>query len=240
MATSIILLSAGLDSTVNLQCALDKGKASVVLTFDYGQRAARREEQSAAAMCKRLGLRHEIIALPWLGRITNTALVKRNRLVPSPDPHRLDDPAEARGTADAVWVPNRNGVFLSVAAAYAEAFGADQVVAGFNVEEAATFPDNSTEFVLAFNKALRFSTRTHVRVKSFTARRRKPSIVKLGMKIDAPLDLVWPCYHGGRRMCGRCESCLRFLRAAADAGCIEWFAEHHPAMPLNKSKRRIR
>lgn len=240
MPTSIILLSAGLDSTVNLKCALDKGKVIAALTFDYGQRAAPREKQAAAAMCKRLALRHEIVALPWLGRITNTALVKRDRLIPCPDPDRLDDPRRARGTADAVWVPNRNGVFLSVAAAYAEAFGADRVVAGFNAEEAATFPDNSSEFVQTFNKALRFSTRTHVRVKSFTSRQRKPSIVKLGMRIDAPLDLVWACYNGGRRMCGRCESCLRFLRAAGDAGCLEWFAEHHPVMPSDKPKRRTR
>jgi len=238
MPTSILLLSAGLDSAVNLKCALDKSDVSAALTFDYSQRAAAREIQAAAVMCKRFAVRHEVIALPWLGGITQTALVNRSETVPSPDPDRLDDSRQARDTAEAVWVPNRNGVFLSVAAAWAEALGADQVVAGFNAEEAATFPDNSSEFVRAFNAVLRFSTRTRVRVKSFTARRRKASILKLGMKIDAPLDLVWPCYYGERRMCGRCESCVRFLRAAEEAGSLDWFAEHHSAMPAKRRTRR--
>jgi len=78
---------------------------------------------------------------------------------------------------------------------------------------------------------MRFSTRTHVRVASYTVRLRKPAIVALGLRIGAPLDLVWCCYEGGARLCGRCESCLRFLRAVEQAGAEEWFAAHHRRMP---------
>jgi len=234
MPASMVLLSAGLDSTVNLKCALDCGRVVAALTFDYGQRAARRERRNAAAMCGRLGVRHEIVSLPWLRRITRTALVARERAVPRPRAERLDDPASAQRSAERVWVPNRNGLFLAVAAAYAESLGARQVVAGFNAEEAATFPDNSPQFVQAYNKALRFSTLTRVQVKSHTARRRKAAILRLGVKIGAPLDLVWCCYEGGRRMCGRCESCLRFVRAVKAVGREDWFREHHPAFPLKQ------
>ncbi len=237
MPDSVVLLSAGLDSTVNLKCAVGRGRVAAALTFGYGHRAARREIDSAAAMCKRLGVRHEVVALPWMGRITNTALVRRNRPLPRPRPGLLDDPSAARRSAERVWVPNRNGVFLAVAAAYAEALSAKEVVAGFNAEEAASFPDNSIEFARAYNRTLRLSTRNGVQVRSYTARLRKPAVVRLGLRIDAPLDLVWCCYDGGRRMCGRCESCLRFFRAVKQAGraAVDWFVRCHPRLPPKRA-----
>ena len=179
---SIVLISAGLDSTVNLKRALDEGAVAAGLTFDYGQRAAGPETRNAAAMCARFRIRHETIRLPWLARITRTALVGRKRPLPRLRPAELDDPAAASRSALRVWVPNRNGVFLAVAAAYAEALGADRLVAGFNAEEAATFPDNSEEFARAYTRSLRFSTRNAVRVKCYTSHLRKPAIVALGLR----------------------------------------------------------
>jgi 7-cyano-7-deazaguanine synthase len=228
---SIVLISAGLDSAVNLKRAVDDGGVAAALTFDYGQRAARREAENSAAMCARFHVRHETIPLPWLARITGTALVGRKKPLPRLKPAELDDPIAAGRSALRVWVPNRNGIFLSVAAAYAEALGARRVVAGFNAEEAVTFPDNSEEFARATTRGLRFSTRNAVRVKSYTFRLRKPAIVAIGLRIGAPMDLVWPCYEGGKKLCGRCESCLRFLRAIREARREDWFAANHRRMP---------
>ncbi len=59
----------------------------------------------------------------------------------------------------------------------------------------------------------------------------KAGIVRLGRKIAAPFDLIWSCYEGGPRMCGRCESCLRFRRALTETGNREWF--------LHETKRAI-
>jgi 7-cyano-7-deazaguanine synthase len=224
MPSSILLLSAGLDSIVNLKRAVDEGTVRATLTFDYGQRAAVREIERSAAACRRLGVRCEVIPLPWMKRITKSALVRRGAAVPKPKAERLDDPSSAARSATQVWVPNRNGVFLAVGASFAEAVGADQVVAGFNAEEAASFPDNSIAFLNASNRALRFSTMTGVRAVSYTSRLRKRAIVRLGLKIGAPMDLVWPCYFGRRAPCGECESCKRFLRAVREAGVAD-----HPA-----------
>ena len=228
---SIVLISAGVDSTVNLKRALDEGEVAAGLTFDYGQRAAGPETKNAAAMCARFRIRHETIRLPWLARITSTALVGRKKPLPRPRPAELDDLRAASRSALRVWVPNRNGVFLAVAAAYAEALGAQQLVTGFNAEEAVTFPDNSEEFARAYTRSLRFSTLNAVRVKCYTSHLRKAAIVALGLRIRAPMDLVWPCYEGGRRLCGRCESCMRFLRAIRQARQAEWFRANHPGMP---------
>lgn len=203
---AIVLLSGGLDSAVAL--AMTR-RPRLALTFDYGQRAARPEIRAAAALARRYGVAHRAIALPWL-RGDNA--LQRRRALPKP---RLDDAARCRETAKAVWVPNRNGVFIAVAAALAEAAGIRDVVTGFNREEAATFPDNSRDFMRATNRALAFSTASGVRVVSPTSGMTKRQIVARARKLGVPLRLCWPCYEGGRRLCGRCESCARFLRAVA-------------------------
>jgi 7-cyano-7-deazaguanine synthase len=217
---SVVLLSGGLDSAVNLKRALDETGVILALTFDYRQRAAAREAAAAAFMCRQLDVAHRLIDLGWLREVCPPALVDPHAPVPEVGPDQLDDRPV---TAEAVWVPNRNGLFVNIAAAFAEGLEADTVVAGFNAEEAATFPDNSADFVAAANAALQRSTRTGVRLLSYTQDLGKADIVRLGRQIDAPLPAIWSCYLGGRDHCGRCESCARLERALRQAGAWEWF-----------------
>lgn len=219
---SVILLSAGLDSTVNLQCAHRATDIARALTFDYGQFSAAREVAAARAMCARLGVRHEVLRLPWLKRVSKSALTSGDTPLPQPSAGDLDS-AAADASARAVWVPNRNGVFINIAAAYAEGLDCAVIVTGFNAEEAATFPDNSPQFVRAANRALRLSTMNHPRVISHTQDMEKVAIVRLGREIGAPLDLVWSCYRGDDAHCWRCESCQRLRRALRAAGCWAWW-----------------
>jgi 7-cyano-7-deazaguanine synthase len=152
--------------------------------------------------------------LPLLGRITSTALVRRELPLPAPELARLD--ADAPATADAVWVPNRNGLLVNLAAAVAEARGLDVVLVGFNAEEAATFPDNSARFVDSLNAALQDSTRGTVRVEAPLLALDKAQLLAEGRRVGAPVHLVWSCYEGGEAPCGRCESCRRRQRAEAE------------------------
>ncbi len=231
MPDSVVVLSGGLDSAVNLKCALDTGRVLRALTFDYGQRAAPRECFVSRAMCRRYRISHEVIRLPWFRRITHTALVDRTRAIPHPSFAALDKPGQTDRLAARVWVPNRNGLFLAVAAAFAEGLSADQVVTGFNAEEARSFPDNSEEFVALYNKTLKLSTRSGVRVRSYTSHMRKTSIIALGLVLHAPMDLSWSCYEGGPKLCGCCESCRRFLRAVRLSGAGDWFKANYPFWP---------
>jgi 7-cyano-7-deazaguanine synthase len=201
----VAILSGGLDSTVSLAAAARKMDVVLALTFDYGQRAARREREASARIARRYGIPHRVVRIPWLAPLTRTALVDRRARLPRNE-------MSAR-SARAVWVPNRNGVFIEIAAAHAESLGARALVTGFNREEAATFPDNSPEYVRAVNRALSYSTANGVRVVSYTAGLDKRGIVRLGRRLGAPIEFIWPCYEGGRRWCGACESCLRCLRA---------------------------
>jgi 7-cyano-7-deazaguanine synthase len=201
----VAILSGGLDSTVSLAAATRKMKVVLALTFDYGQRAAKRERDASAKIAKYYKIPHKVVAIPWLAGLTGTALVNRKAKLP------VNEMSER--SAKAVWVPNRNGVFIEIAAAHAESLGADRLITGFNKEEAVTFPDNSPAYVGAINFALSYSTANGVRVVSFTGNLEKRGIVNLGRRLDAPLKHIWPCYEGGKRWCGECESCLRSLRA---------------------------
>ena len=216
---SIVLLSGGLDSAVAFKKSVDTGDVVLCLTFDYGQRAADKEAKAAAEMSSLYGVRHELIKLPWLKEICQTALVCSDKQIPELSTDELDGArGKTEASAKSVWVPNRNGVFINIAASYCETLHADNIVTGFNIEEAATFPDNSPEFIEAINSSLNYSTLNKVKLLSPTAPLNKKEIVNLGMEINAPLELLWSCYKGGERMCGVCESCMRLKRALEDAG----------------------
>lgn len=208
---SVVLLSGGLDSTVNLFEAMHSLDVVQVLTFDYGQRAAQAEIRVSQKLCRLHKLNHEVIALPFLKKLGSSSLTKDSVDVPL---HvALDSNSETQASALKVWVPNRNGIFLNIAAAYAESLDAKFIVPGFNLEEAETFPDNSEAFCEAVDQSLSFSTQNKVTVHCFTAGLVKSQIVKRAKELNVPLHEVWPCYFTGDKPCGQCESCQRFLRA---------------------------
>lgn len=214
---SIVLLSSGLDSTVNLIASMQNTHIEKVLTFDYGQKAAPKEIAHSKMICEKYSLPHEIIELSWLKNITNTSLVNPTRPIPKGESIDINSHEKSQETMKQVWVPNRNGVFLNIAAAYADAMEAEWVIPGFNIEEASTFPDNSTDYLLKLNSAFQFSTQNQVMVKCFTLEMTKAEIVRYGRKLKAPFELMWPCYEAQDTPCGLCESCLRWERAHQQA-----------------------
>ncbi len=214
----IVLLSGGLDSAVCLAQAVREGEVRLALNFSYGQRAESRERDSAKRLADYYDVPFECVELPFLKRLTGTALVGDGVPLPELELADLDNPQVTRETAERVWVPNRNGLFINIAACYAESLRCDVLVAGFNAEEAQTFPDNSQAFVEAANHAFSFSTRGSVRLVSYTQSLTKPEIVRLGAELGLPFEMIWSCYRGEAAMCGRCESCRRLQRALAAAG----------------------
>lgn len=214
----VVLLSAGLDSTVNVYEAIKHHHEVVLaLTFNYGQRAAKKEIESAAKIAAHLNIPHKVIDLPWFKDFNKSSLLIEDQAVPVGAQVSIDNLERSEETAKAVWVPNRNGIFLNIAAAFAEALGADAVIPGFNAEEAVTFPDNSKEFMEQATRSLKFSTANHVTVGCYTIHMKKPDIVRLGQGLKIPWELIWPCYFSGEKWCGQCESCQRSLRAFASA-----------------------
>lgn len=215
--SALVLLSGGLDSTVAAALARADGLSlELGLFVEYGQRALLSEGRAAEAVAAALGFPLRRVALPLLAEVTRTALVDRDASLPHPTVEGLD--RDANASADAVWVPNRNGLFVNLAAAVAEAGGLSTVLVGFNREEAATFPDNGAPFLDALNACLAFSTRGRVRVAAPTLHMSKAELLAAGRRVGAPVHLSWSCYEAGDVPCGRCESCRRRERAEQGAG----------------------
>lgn len=215
MKKSVVLLSGGMDSSVNLLAAKAESEIVLALTFDYGQRAAPKEQQMAARLASSLRIPHKVLSLPFFKELGRSSLVDTQKTVPTGKSVSIDDMTVSLETAKSVWVPNRNGIFLNIAAGFAESLNADWVVPGFNKEEASTFPDNSDSFLKATTVALSFSTANHVKVKCFTTDLNKTEIVELGNRLKMDWSMIWPCYFNYDQWCGQCESCQRSNRALA-------------------------
>ena len=222
---SVVLLSSGLDSTVNLFEAKNAGTLMLALTFDYSQRAVEKEISSAKKIADFVGVPHKVVKLPFFFEFGKSSLVDKSQSVPTGNAVSIDDLKQSQKTAESVWVPNRNGIFMNIAAGFAESLGADTIIPGFNAEEAATFPDNTDDFLKSLNHSLSFSTFNRVKTHCFTTQLSKTQIVKRGLELNVPFQLIWPCYFSEEKWCGKCESCQR-SRRAFEANGLEFLNEN--------------
>jgi len=193
---AIILLSGGLDSTTTLYYALSKGYKCHALIFDYGQRH-RRELRSAVAVAKRASVAYRVLRIkfPWKG----SSLLDRKTKIPK---NRKFEGIPS------TYVPARNTIFLSFALSNAEAIGAKAIFIGANAIDFSGYPDCRPAFYRAFQKVIEQGTKARkIRVLTPLINMTKAQIIRLGMKLGAPLDLTWSCYAGGNRPCGVCDSC---------------------------------
>ncbi|AEG19026.1 7-cyano-7-deazaguanine synthase QueC [Methanobacterium paludis] len=213
---AITVLSGGLDSTVATSYFNDEYEIHA-LTFDYGQWSAEREIESAKTVCEKLNIKHTVLNLPWLSKLGGSALTS-NEEIPELKADELDNKEVCDETARKVWVPGRNIVFTAIATSFAEAEGAQIIIVGWDLEEAATFPDNSKEFLNAFNNVLEIGSIDNIKIEAPVIDMNKKGIVELGKQVGAPMDLSYSCYKGGKEHCGVCESCMRRKRAFQESG----------------------
>lgn len=213
---AITVLSGGLDSTVATSILAEEYEIHAI-TFNYGQRSAAMEIKASKEICKKLGLPHTVIDLPWLATLGGSALTSSEE-VPELAMDELDDKEICDETARKVWVPGRNVVFTAIALSFAEAKGAEKIIVGWDFEEAATFPDNSREFLDAFNDLLKIGSLEKVQIDAPLIEMDKKEIVTVGYEVGAPLNLSYSCYMGDEKHCGVCESCMRRKRAFELAG----------------------
>jgi len=203
---------------------MEHTEVKLALVFDYGQRSAIREIEYAKKISEHFGFELEVVDLGWLAGITRTSLVNTASDVPEMSMEKISEEADLSicvESAKSVWVPNRNGVMINIAASFAESMGLDNVIVGFNKEEAVTFPDNSQDFIDAIDNSLSYSTLNKVKVMSPLIGLDKKEIVSKAMEVNAPLEFSWSCYHGEDIPCGTCESCMRRKRAFEDAGAAD-------------------
>lgn len=219
----ISVLSGGLDCTVATSIYAQDYDLTA-LTFNYGQQSLNQELKHSKMICEKLNMKHVVIDLPWLNEISNSSLTNDEN-IPEIDESELDNYDVAIESAKSVWVPARNTVFCSIALAYAESIGAEIIIVGWDYEEAITFPDNSKEYLNAFNETIKYGSFDDIEIRAPLIDMDKTEIVKTGSDVNAPMELSYSCYSGYDEHCGVCESCKRRKRAFVNAD-IEDFTNY--------------
>lgn len=128
-----------------------------------------------------------------------------------------------KGGTPSTYVPARNSVFLSLAAAAAEVHGSSAVVIGANALDYSGYVDCRPVFLRAMGRALRWGTVQGVRTGGFQIlapllRMTKAQIITLGIGLKVNLAMTWSCYLGGARPCGSCDSCILRAKGFHKAG----------------------
>lgn len=218
MKKAVVLLSGGVDSTTCLAVAVKKYGADNVLALSayYGQRH-KKEIESAKKVAKFYNVDHKEADLSIAFNMSNCPLLAKStqHIKHESYAEQLEE-LGGEGTVD-TYVPFRNGLLLSYAAAIAISVGAEVIYYGAHADDAAgrAYPDCTPEFADYMNKAIFEGSGRTLHLEAPLINLNKAGVVKLGLELGAPYKFTWSCYEGGEKPCGTCGTCLD--RAAAFA-----------------------
>jgi 7-cyano-7-deazaguanine synthase len=221
---AVVLLSGGLDSTTTLAIAKSEGFDLYAISFRYGQRHAVELEAAKRAAAQLGVVRHVTIDIDLRqfggSALTDDIVVPKGR-----------NAAEMSDGIPITYVPARNTVFLSLALAWAETLGADDLFIGVNALDYSGYPDCRPEFIEAFQHMAQLATKAGVegkqalRIHTPLIQLSKAQIIAKGLELGVDYSITSSCYDPSSEgePCGSCDSCL--LRAKG-------FAELKVADPL--------
>ncbi len=211
MKKAVSILSGGMDSTLASYIAKKRGYEIIALHFNYGQRTQAKELEAFRAIAKELEAKTYEIDLPFFKQIGASALVDKRIAVPT-DGIKPGIPV--------TYVPFRNGIFLSIAAAIAEKEGAEAIYIGVVEEDSSGYPDCRESFIEAMQRAINLGTKdeTHIAIETPLIHLKKEDIVAKAHALGVPLELTWSCYQSEDEACGVCDSCRLRLKGFAKAG----------------------
>lgn len=204
MKKAVVLLSGGLDSATVLAIARDQGYQCYALSVDYGQRH-RLELEAARKVAFSLGAyRHQIIKLD-LTAFGGSALTDQTIEIPI---------AGEKTEVPVTYVPARNTIMLSLALAWAETLGSQDIFAGVNAVDYSGYPDCRPEYIQAFEKMANLATKAGIEGKKLTIHTplmhlSKKDIIQTGLALGVDYSLTVSCYQANEagRACGVCDSC---------------------------------
>lgn len=199
---AVCLMSGGLDSAVTAAVAIRGGFIPKFLFVDYGQKTRVRERQSAQELATHFGSPElRVVRLPWLRSFGKSGLFR--------DDVNLDET-----NFRLEYVPFRNSILLAIATALAEVTDADRVYIGSTGSDRIC-PDNSPEFIEAFQGVVRLGTmlKTDIQVTAPLVEMDKVGVVKLGSELGVPFEKTWSCHNGKKLACAHCSNCRSRLVA---------------------------
>jgi 7-cyano-7-deazaguanine synthase len=207
---AIVLHSGGLDSTVCLLLAREKGAKVISVGIDYGQKHVI-ELHYASRQCTKYEVERVMLRVAWN---------KPDLSVPTG--RSLD---EMRREVSPAFLPGRNALFLALACAEAAARGVSEVWIGVNAVDFSGYPDCRPEFVQSFQKMISTAIPNGPQIIAPLLHQTKPAIAREAKRLGMQPGDTWSCYQPeitslGLQPCGKCDACL--LNEYA------WSHEHDP------------
>lgn len=214
MKKAVVLLSGGLDSATVLAIAKNQGYECYCLSLDYHQRHVA-ELKAAARVAIALGAEAHRTAQLDLSMFGGSALTDNN----------IDVPESPTDGIPVTYVPARNTIMLSLALAWAEALGAQDIFIGVNALDYSGYPDCRQEYVSAFQRMANLATKSAVEGKTITVHAplidmTKAEIIQCGHALNFDYGMTVSCYQADNdgRACGLCDSCRFRKEGFANAG----------------------
>ncbi len=216
MQKSVVLFSGGIDSTTALYWVLQQDKQISALTFDYGQRHAV-EIELAQRLTARLNIPHKIFRVD-LSQIAGSSLT--DVALPLAEYNSV---AQIQRGLPTTYVPFRNGIFLALAAAWAETKKIQEIVCGFHVIDSPNYPDTRQSFVRSMENAINSGTGAafdgrKIRILAPFLKLSKSEIIRKGLSLGADYSYSISCYGGLETPCRKCSSCLLRQQAWEEIG----------------------
>lgn len=219
---SVVLLSGGVDSATCLAIEVDKWGAKNVhaIAFNYGQKHEA-ELENAANVAMFYGVKFTILEIDSkIYSSSNSSLLQGKGEISHGKSY-----AEILAEKEVVdtYVPFRNGLMLSQAAAYAYSVGASYVVYGAHADDAAggAYPDCTPEFYNSMSNAMEYGTGGKVTLVAPLLTLTKAQVVKWGIDLDVPYFLTRSCYESDAESCGTCATCIDRKKAFEENGMTD-------------------
>ena len=209
---ALVVLSGGQDSTTCLYWALDRfGKPNVsTLTFDYGQRH-RIELECAKNIAGHAGVPHTLLTIDTFSELGGNALTDAAVTVSS---------VTGEGGLPNTFVPGRNLVFLTYAAAFAWPRDIRHLVTGVAQTDYSGYPDCRDDTLRSLQQTLRLGMESQVTIHAPLMHLSKKQTVLLARELGAldAMALTHTCYNGERPPCGACPACELRAKGFEQAG----------------------
>lgn len=220
---ALVLSSGGLDSTVCIAMAVEQlGRDNVItVSFDYGQKH-KKELNCSAQIAKFYGLKHYVLSLTDILQYSDCSLLdgSTQEIEQKSYAQQISENGEGKVST---YVPFRNGLMLSSAAALAQSLYPEEeckIWIGAHADDAAgmAYADCSPQFTDTMGKAISIGTYGLVGLEAPLVELNKAGVVKEGIRLNVPFNLTWSCYLGGEKACGKCGTCIDRLNAFKQNG----------------------
>jgi 7-cyano-7-deazaguanine synthase len=220
MSRALVVLSGGQDSTTCLYWAMHRfGREAVEsITFDYGQRH-RIELDCAAIVAATAGVPQTVLPIDTFAALGGSALTDRVMAVRS----GLDSRTQLPNT----FVPGRNLIFVTFAAAYAYSRSIEHLVTGMAQTDYSGYPDCRRDTLDALMQAIRLGMEFDFTLHTPLMFKSKKETVALACDLGALAALAYThtCYNGWQPPCGECPACILRAKGFAEAGIADPLVE---------------